>query len=322
MTTINRDWLNANETRNYPIKEGLDRRSSSGFVVPSDFIVDMRLSGTEDRFEVSPTVFNNVDYFILEIERVASTDTVVRLREIHRETYNPGDSSTFADIGEFVIPYGFTKNQTFQFTAITTSQISGELTVREPLDFAINPGIETFAPENTTLEARVLVPIPGPPRVTALVKDGDAFRAFNDVRIGENPGMQITPVESANGLRFDFVALKECSTLQGDECLDDIEANCPQPAIMTINKLASDRNFNFKVTSSNAINISTLPILIPYHGPITTEFLGGDPLDFNNYIYGLDCKQTLAGQSMGGLLGTAQSLLDELDSRRSILSLI
>ena len=340
MKTVNRDWLNANETRNYPIKEGLDRRSSSGFVVPHNFIVDMRLSGTKDRFEVSPTVFNNVDYFILEIERVASTDTILRIREIHRETYNPGDSSTFSEVGEFTIPYGFSENNTFYFQAGFGSEISGEMTVKKPLDFAINPGTQTFAPENTTLEARVLIPVPGQSRVTAILKDGDAFRAFNNVLIGEKPGMQVTPIESANGLRFDFVATKECSTLQGDECLDDSDVTCHQPAVMTINKTPSDRSFNFKVSGSNSINISTLPVLIPggnpfnpndfnvnsivvtYHGPITTEFLGGDPLDFNNYIYGMDCKQTVVGKSMPALLVTAQSLLEELDSRRSILSLI
>jgi hypothetical protein len=337
---LNRDWLNENETRNYPIKENLTRISIAGYEIPNDFIVDLRLSGTLSHFEVSPTVFNNVDYFIKEIERIGSTSIVIRIREIYRETYVPGNPATFNDIGEFFIPFGSSRDQSYVFIPASFTQIRGEIVIRKSIDDSISVGIQEFTPDETTLEARTLIPSPGIPRVTALVKDGDAFRAVGDVIIGEKEGLEVTPVESANGLRLDFVAQKDCASLQDDECLDAEEVTCPMPAIMTINQAESDRNFNFKVRTVTPLNISTLPILKPggnpanpndyvvnslvvtYHGPITTSFLGGDPNDFNNYVYGLNCTHTEIGQELPSLVSQSESMLSVLDSRRSFLSLI
>jgi hypothetical protein len=346
---LNREWLNSNETRNYPIKEGLDRAASSGFVLPNSYIADFRLSGTRERIEVSPTVFENVDYFIHEIERGTSInvsgDTVdqihIRIREINRASYNPGDSATFRDVGEFIIPFGSSQDQAFPFIPSISSSISGKLVVRKHLDGLLSPGLHSFTPDNTTLEARTLIPASGTPKVTALVKDGDAFRAEGDVVIGEGTGLEVTPVVSANGLRLDFNAVRECETLSEEGgCLDDVDRTCAQPAIMNLNKATSDRNFNFKIGGGNGINVSTLPVLVPggnpfnpndytvnsivvtYQGPITAQFLGGDPTDANNYVYGLDCKQTPLGQALPSVLAQSQSLIDELYSRRSMLSLI
>lgn len=328
----NREWLNQNETRNFPIQEGLNRTDISGYVLPNDLIVDLRLSGTKSFVEILPTEFNNVDYFIQTMERIGVVETQIRLREIHRESYNPVDPSTYTDIGQFVIPFGQAKDQTYSLQAIPSSTVRGELLIRNPLDDLLTLGIKTFTPLNTTLEARTLIPTPGTPRVQSISKEGDAFKAFGDVRFREKEGIAVTPVESANGLRLDFNALRECETLNPDGgCLDDIEANCPQPAIMTLNKAPSDRNFNFKIGGSNAINVSTLPILIPggnplnpndytvnsivvtYHGPITTSFLGGDPGNFNNYIYGMNCKHTEEGKRFPSLLAASQSLLTKLN---------
>jgi len=334
----NREWLNRNETRNFPIQEGLDRTAIGGYILPNDFIVDIRLSGTKSFVEISPTVFNNVDYFIYEVERIGLVEIQLRIREIHRETYTPGDSSTFADIGQFVIPFGQAQDQMFNFQEIAPSTVRGKLTIRNPLGLfrgngALTLGVKTFTPLNTALEPRTLVPSPGDSKVYSISKEGDAFKAFGDVRLREEQGIEIAPVTSSNGLRFDFNALKECETLNADGgCLGELDVNCPQPAVMSLNKLSSDRNFNFKIGGSNSINVSTLPVLIPggnplnpndytvnsivatYHGPITTSFLGGDPGDFNNYTYGLNCKHTPIGQRFPSLMQASQSLLAKLNS--------
>ncbi len=77
---------------------------------------------------------------------------------------------------------------------------------------------------------------------------------------------------------------------------------------MNINGARGDSNFNVHIQGMNAINVSALTELIPggnpfnpsdyqvrglvitYHGPIYTEYLGGDPDEFSSYNYGLVCS--------------------------------
>jgi hypothetical protein len=342
MKIKNRDWLNENETRNYPIKEGLSRASSSGYILPNNFIADLVLAGTETYEEIAPSVLVNIDYFIYQLEVSPSAETILRIRECLSGLYDPGDSATYRDVGAFHLANGQPEDSAFYFTPNIGIKITGKVTVRKPFDGILALGtIETFTPDETALEARALIPLPGTPKVDSLQKEGDAFQASGDVVLGEETGIDVIPIATANGFRLEFTALKECATNAEDGgCLDDGESGCPQPAVMTLNNTPSDDNFNFKITGANGINVSALPTLIPggnpfdpsdyvvnsvvvtYHGPITSQFLGGDPLDPNNYVYGLNCGHLPAAQSLPNALTQSNALLSTLDSRKSFLSLL
>lgn len=312
----NTEWLNTNSLRNYPIKEDLDRTEPSptvppALIIPNDFLVDLRLTGTKSFFDEPPSVMYpqgrrlNVDYFILSIVSDGVQDPLtINIREIVRETYSPGDPATFVDHGFFSIdPSAHSKYDAYVFEqlAAVEEKINGHLVVGNIPD--IPKGTYLFEPDNTTLEARTLIPASQRQEVTSLAKEGDPNLIRDDVLFLETSRVAIDMDPEERIITFEFVSPD--LTIECDACGDPI---CSQPALMKLKNVPPPaRRGNINVIGRKGIKVSGFPILrsggspanpndydlngivLSYNGPLLGTHTGGDPSVLSNWTVGLDC---------------------------------
>ena len=256
---------------------------------------------------------NNVDYFLYKMERVGTDKYILTIREIQREIYDEANSTTFKDIGNFVIPFGQPKGFSYSFNPTDLdTEIQGRLVVHKPLDFSWTVGVHEFLPDQTTFETRTTLPLAGEPFVETIGKLGDVTLLTDDVKFEEGLNIDILPRPSFNALKFSFNEDRiNCDDLS--QCVEDEEIICDQPALMDMNKVYGDHKFNLQIEGDNVIQVSVLTELLPggnpfnpgdfhvrglvvtYHGMITAKYDGvGDPDLTSSYTYGLVCEGPLA----------------------------
>jgi hypothetical protein len=142
----NLDFLNLNTLRNFPLKEGVDRTSTTSgvaFVIPNDFLVDLSLAASADptkRFYIS--------------ELINHTDQV---------TLTLMDDSSVA-LGSFVIPVSAHTLYKDYYLIPSAGYVgaTGKLTVGTLTGLQSTlTGTFTFAITSTEVEMRTIVPYQG-----------------------------------------------------------------------------------------------------------------------------------------------------------------
>jgi len=195
MGKLNTDWLNKNKLRDYPLKENVTP------TIPQNVLVDMVLSGTKTNTGgINP---ENVDYFIKEIICLLSGNDgkptrrylykdrpfyrdinplifqrapdgngyFFLIREIHRNSYNENDKTTYRDVAYFFIPLSFTPYSVFPVVPIGTSGITGKVIAHSPPNPMWSKGIYSFNISETEIESSCLVPTPSNTGVNSLAVD-------------------------------------------------------------------------------------------------------------------------------------------------------
>lgn len=336
----NIEWLNENKTRNYPFMEGLgrtERFSVGGSIntISNDFLVDMCLSGT-----LTNIGSNNIDYFLRRLQRFGSSQYVLNIREIQREIYDEGNSATFVDVGSFTIPFGVPFGTKIPFVPVGDTLLQGFIVIGRPLDTDWTVGFHDFLPEETTFEARTLIPSDGLDVVTSLSKEGDSNLLTGDVSLQEGNNIDIEVQVPHNALKLTYNEdIFDCEA-PGNECIDVITSikQCPQPALMTLTGVPGDPRFNVQVEGKDGIQVSALTELVPggnpfdpsdyqvrglvitYHGMITAEYDGvGDPNDYNSYTYGLDCGDSSQAQALENMEDQLNQLQQEMDDLEGMI---
>lgn len=321
----NLQWLNSNETRNYPLFEEVTRKANlqvlgADIIIPNTYLLDLTLSNTLT-FIQSGLVKNNIDYFILSIKRNGSADTQVFIREIQREVYSSLDPSTYRDIGFFRVPFGTEYGTVIELTPNVDIEVEGKLIIGIPTDFQFPIGTRQFIPAASTIEPSVCVPSHFDRGVTSLGEDGEPEIFTGNVKLWEGTDTDLTSIPENNAIRIDFKQdVINCETEIA--CKEDSEDVCAQPALMKINGVEGNSAFSLILTGEKAINVAALRVpppggdpfdpssfvtrglVITYHGPMYSR-----ELPDGSYEYGLDC--TMVAES---LLNEANSRLDDVEN--------
>jgi hypothetical protein len=247
MAKSNLEWLDSNNERAYPFKEGVSF-SNGEVTLPKNFILDAVFSGTDDS---------------------------LRYR-IH-----------YVEIGTGFIQCGLGDNNGNFLGVINVSSTAPKHTVQflqpnedQPVRGRVvfGAGISTVAAfdskrhffgfSSTELEPSVLVPAPGPSGVTTLRKEGDNLESHvftGNVTIQEGDGISINPIPMINGFRIG------ASRVYQAECGDDISdfLRCSH-CIKYINGVPPDSIGNFNILGTEWIKVET----IPSENKIEISFIG------------------------------------------------
>jgi hypothetical protein len=301
--------------------------------IPNDFLVDLRLSGGKT-FEDDGGTLRGIDYFLYTLERVGGEKYILTIRE-RRDDYNLLDPDSFEDIGIFEIPFGSVSGSQHEFIPTSSNtQIQGNLTIHKPLDLTWTVGVHEFLPEQTTFETRTIVPSPGDPIVTTIEVLGSPWGPIDgDVRFVAGDNAEITAIPSTNSVRVAFnqeildcdsetKCIKNPPTLEqiiacnhsdSPTCLGSTPNVCNHPALMSMNKVEGNHIYTLYIEGRDGIQASALTelvtggnpfdpsdyfvrgLVITYHGMVSSEYLGGDPDDYNSYMYGLVCSASPEG---------------------------
>jgi len=247
MVKANKEWLDSNNDRVYPFREGVSL-SNGEVALPKDFIIDAVFSGT---------------------------DEALRYR------------LNYIEVGVGFIQCGLGDNNGNFLGVINVSPSAVKHTVQffQPEEdrpvrgrVVFGSGISTVAAfeakrhffgfSSTEFEPSVLVPTPGFIGVTTLSKEGDTQgnHIFSgDVVLQEGDGVSIQPIPLINGFRIG------ASRVFNAECPGDLAdlsrcSNC----IKYINGLPPDSAGNFNILGTNFINVTN----IPANNQIDISFIG------------------------------------------------
>lgn len=231
----NLDFLNSNSLRNYPLKEGLTRMSTSGdFTIPNDFIVDLQLAVSYDpakRFYLS---------------RLSNFDDLI--------TLEVSDVSNQALVGTFSIVAENHWQYKDYFLTATSSYVgaSGLLTATNLNGIRNKPsGVYDFAPAATEFEPRTIIPsLKGINRLIFANTNGDTYTLTGDVVI-----------EARTNIRFKLSEDDDNTIIidVGDGLGLNTLCSNPTTCIKTINGIPPDEDSNFTLDFSDCATLTPIP---------------------------------------------------------------
>lgn len=225
----NLDFLNSNSVRSFPIKEGLSCTSTDGFVIPTDFMVDMTVSASSDvsvGFYVS-RLYNYPDVVIIEL--TDTSDVVL---------------GTFTVLSGAFSQYKlYTLAPSTDYTGANGKLTAGSLSSLQ----ALPSGIYVFDRTATELESRCVVP--SRTAINRLV--------FTDEKSNSLSFTGSVNILARNNLRF----RKNGSTIildAGDGLGLNKDCGATLAPITTINNVGPDANGNFSLLGLDCAQFSSV----------------------------------------------------------------
>lgn len=229
-------WLNSNETRDYPFKDGVTLGNGSNSL-PQNFLVDAVFSGATE----------GLRYRIGSVEVLSNAVQVV----IHDSDGTIHGRSNIAT--PLTTKY---QSQFFQPDSTTTS-LTGKLVfgkgVNEVASWGV--GVYHFGFSSTEFTPTVLGPTEGNTGVTSLGVFGDTENILTgDVKLQAGDGVVLTTIGALNTIRLD---LSKQYALNCPDQLDKYD-RCSS-CIKYINGIAPRADGTFEIVGSNWINVENDP---------------------------------------------------------------
>lgn len=218
-TMLNLEWENANSLRNYPLREGVNRRSVNGLEIPQDALVDLAgfvPAGEDQSFYIS---------------------SVVVTQDL-RVTFNISGVQTDDAVGQFILPPTFSPAESFDFFGPGLGT-TGKAVIGEGMVTVQRWGVGTFRffPSETELEANTLVPL-DTGVVTSVGILGNSRVLVGDVKL-----LYGRAIEGETDLLNNSLVISAIKRVE--DCASD-QQSC---AIQAINGLRPDSRGNIQLTA-------------------------------------------------------------------------
>lgn len=251
---LNREWLDQNAQRAYPLAKYTSRTdASSSLVLPDDFLVDLGLSVPASA-NVTPAGF-----FIRWVGNYSTGFSIT-------VGYKP-DGDDPVDVASANIPRGtFTNYSTYDLngSAGAFASARGKVVIGKLENIDLQPnGLFEFELEGSQLETRAIMPsISG---VTSIVieNQGDVLGPFSNVvrlRAGDRIKFELDEDANSESLDDDDVAdvVIIVSAVDGTDLNEDCVCTETRTPIYTINGVGPDDNNNINIVGANCLDISTI----------------------------------------------------------------
>jgi len=240
----NKEWLNANSQRSYPLTEDATKKDQTGaFEIPDALILGLRLP-IHAGLSVDPGGFylSNMSVFGNGLSLTisywdGSTASEVANTVIASSTHKEYDQYSLVGKGDF-------------------SDIVGQIILGRPQVIDdLSPGNFVFAYQDGKLEVDAIVPMISDVRSISVVYNQETSERYTgDIELVAGTNFRLTPIIAAGQnpkIRFDAI---DGAGLNEDCVCDEQTA----PPILTINGIPPDNAGNFKLSQSTCIELEPI----------------------------------------------------------------
>lgn len=245
---INRDWLNLNGQRRYPLAGDATRVDlTAGFTIPDDFLVELQLP-VHAGLDVDPGRF-----FVLGVGAYASGYSLT-------VGYQPATGGAVAAATALVPAAGFARNGVYALGGIAPfDDTFGKVVIGRLDSIALQPpGSWTFDLDATRLDPDAIRPIiRGVSSLVAVNGAQRSVRLQGDVALIAGANCQLDVVEADGQDPLVVVNFLEgAGTVTPCECAGDVSQPVP---IATINGLGPDASGAFSIVGSDCLQVQAIP---------------------------------------------------------------